>query len=73
MKVFFTSSVQIYVVYLQPGHREQQQQMHFSISLKSKPRGKEQSPALFSSYDISFYYIFRHRAAALEWQDDTED
>lgn len=47
--------------------------MHFSISLNFKPCGKEQSPALFSSYDISFYYIFRHRAAALEWQDDTEE
>lgn len=61
-------------VYLQPGHREQrQQQIHFSISLKFKPRGQEQSPALFSSYDISLDYIFCHRAAALEWQDDTED
>lgn len=45
--------------------------MHFSISLKFQPCGKERSPLLFSSYDISFYYIFRHRAAALEWQDDT--
>lgn len=53
--------------------QQQKQQMHFSISLKFKPRGKEQSPALFSSYDISLYYIFRHRAAALEWRDGTED
>lgn len=45
--------------------------MHFSIPLKFQPCGKERSPVLFSSYDISFYSIFHHRAAALEWQDDT--
>lgn len=58
MKALFTSCVPTDFVYLQPGHRQQQRQTHFSISLKVKPRGEEQSPSLFPHMTSRFIIFF---------------